>query len=69
MRKQLLLNFGMTLKKRRFLKQLRGKKRWVESYDEIRSTFEDLLVLQEFAKEDPESEKNWMKLFLSWLKN
>ena len=40
-----------------FLKQLRGKKRWVESYDEIRGTFEDLLVLQEFAKEDPESEK------------
>ncbi|CAI9685162.1 peptide chain release factor 2 [Elizabethkingia anophelis] len=46
-----------------FLKQLRGKKRWVESYDEIRSTFEDLLVLQEFAKEDPESEKELDEAF------
>jgi peptide chain release factor 2 len=51
-----------------FLKQLRGKKRWVESYDEIRSTFEDLLVLQEFAKEDPESEKELDGLFHNWLK-
>ena len=39
------------------------KKRWVESYDEIRSTFEDLLVLQEFAKEDPESEKELDEAF------
>lgn len=46
-----------------FLKQLRGKKIWVESYDEIRSTFEDLLVLQEFAKEDPESEKELDEAF------
>lgn len=46
-----------------FLKQLRGKKRWVEGYDEIRSTFEDLLVLQEFAKEDPESEKELDEAF------
>ncbi|MDV3782236.1 peptide chain release factor 2 [Elizabethkingia anophelis] len=46
-----------------FLKQLREKKRWVESYDEIRSTFEDLLVLQEFAKEDPESEKELDEAF------
>lgn len=46
-----------------FLKQLRGKKRWVEGYDDIRSTFEDLLVLQEFAKEDPESEKELDEAF------
>ncbi|MBS1570871.1 MAG: peptide chain release factor 2 [Bacteroidetes bacterium] len=40
-----------------FLKQLRSKKKWVEDYQEIHSQFEDLLVLMEFAKEDPESEK------------
>lgn len=40
-----------------FLKQLRSKKRWVEDYEEIRTQFEDLQVLMEFAKEDPDSEK------------
>ena len=40
-----------------FLKQLRSKKKWVESYEEIKSEFEDLQVLLEFAKEDPDSEK------------
>jgi peptide chain release factor 2 len=40
-----------------FLKQLRSKKRWVEDYEEISTQFEDLQVLLEFAKEDPDSEK------------
>ena len=46
-----------------FLKQLRGKKRWVEDYNEIKNTFEDLQVLQEFAKEDAESEKELDEAF------
>ncbi len=40
-----------------FLKQLRSKKKWVEDYEEIAFEFEDLQVLVEFAKEDPDSEK------------
>lgn len=40
-----------------FLKQLRSKKKWVEEYKEIHQGFEDLQVLLEFAKEDPESEQ------------
>ncbi len=40
-----------------FLKQLRSKKKWVEDYEEINTQFEDLQVLVEFAKEDPDSEK------------
>lgn len=40
-----------------FLKQIRSKKKWVEEYDKIHSKFEDLEVLIEFAKEDPDSEK------------
>ncbi|MGX9987278.1 peptide chain release factor 2 [Chryseobacterium sp. POL2] len=40
-----------------FLKQLRSKKKWVEDYEDIFTEFEDLQVLLEFAKEDPESEK------------
>ncbi len=40
-----------------FLKQLRSKKKWVEDYEEIHTQFEDLQVLMEFAKEDPDSEK------------
>ena len=40
-----------------FLKQLRSKKKWVEGYDDIKTEFEDLQVLLEFAKEDPDSEK------------
>ena len=39
-----------------FLKQLRSKKKWVEDYEEIHTGFEDLQVLAEFAKEDPDSE-------------
>lgn len=46
-----------------FLKQLRSKKRWVEDYEEIRSQFEDLQVLMEFAKEDPDSEKELDQAF------
>ena len=57
MRKQLLPEFWNDPKEAEVFKATSWKKRWVESYDEIRSTFEDLLVLQEFAKEDPESEK------------
>ncbi len=40
-----------------FLKQLRSKKKWVEDYEEIHTSFEDMQVLMEFAKEDPDSEK------------
>lgn len=40
-----------------FLKALRSQKKWVEDFDSIKSTFQDLEVLAEFAKEDPESEK------------
>lgn len=40
-----------------FLKQLRSKKKWVEDYEEIFTQFEDLQVLMDFAKEDPDSEK------------
>ncbi len=39
-----------------FMKQLRSKKKWVNDYEEIFSRFEDLQVLVDFAKEDPESE-------------
>lgn len=39
-----------------FLKQLRSKKRWVEDYESIETQFEDMQVLMEFAKEDPDSE-------------
>ncbi|ADQ83018.1 Protein chain release factor B [Riemerella anatipestifer RA-GD] len=38
-----------------FLKQLRSKKKWVEDYEEIHTGLEDLQVLIEFAKEDPDS--------------
>ncbi len=38
-----------------FMKQLRSKKKWVDDYEEIFSRFEDVQVLQEFAKEDPAS--------------
>ena len=40
-----------------FMKQLRSKKKWVNDYEEIVSRFEDIQVLLEFAKEDPESEQ------------
>ncbi|WP_294206843.1 peptide chain release factor 2 [uncultured Chryseobacterium sp.] len=46
-----------------FLKQLRSKKKWVEAYDEISDQFEDLQVLAEFAKEDPDSEKELDETF------
>ncbi|SIQ57839.1 peptide chain release factor 2 [Chryseobacterium sp. RU33C] len=46
-----------------FLKQLRSKKKWVESYDEIQTQFEDLQVLADFAKEDPDSEKELDETF------
>ncbi|MBW8361033.1 MAG: peptide chain release factor 2 [Kaistella sp.] len=40
-----------------FMKQLRSRKKWVNDYEEIFSRFEDLQVLLDFAKEDPDSEK------------
>ncbi len=40
-----------------FMKQLRSKKKWVDDYDEIFSRFEDIQVLAEFAREDPDSDK------------
>lgn len=40
-----------------FLKQLRSKKSWVEDYAEVKTLFEDISVLLEFAKEDKESEE------------
>src|SRR5690606_16443136 len=39
------------------MKQLRSKKKWVDDYDEIFSRFEDIQVLAEFAREDPDSDK------------
>jgi peptide chain release factor 2 len=38
-----------------FMKQLRSKKKWVDDYEEIFTRFEDIQVLMEFAKEDPDS--------------
>ncbi|EJL72997.1 peptide chain release factor 2 [Chryseobacterium populi] len=46
-----------------FLKQLRSKKKWVEDYEDINTQFEDLQVLMEFAKEDPDSEKELDEAF------
>ena len=46
-----------------FLKQLRSKKKWVEEYEEIHKEFEDLQVLVEFSKEDPDSEKEVQDIF------
>ena len=40
-----------------FMKQLRSKKKWVQDYEEIFARFEDIQVLIDFAKEDPDSEK------------
>ncbi len=37
-----------------FMKQLRSKKKWVDTYDEIQSRFEDVQVLLDFAREDPD---------------
>lgn len=48
-----------------FLKQLRSKKKWVEDYEEIHTQFEDLQVLADFAKEDPDSEKELDETFPS----
>lgn len=46
-----------------FLKQLRSKKKWVEEFEEIHTEFEDLQVLVEFSKEDPDSEKEVENIF------
>ena len=46
-----------------FLKQLRSKKKWVEEYEKILKEFEDLQVLVEFSKEDPDSEKEVEDIF------
>lgn len=44
-----------------FLRTLRSKKKWVEDYDVIFNDFEDLQVLIEFSKEDPDSEEEAAK--------
>ncbi|KEY20062.1 peptide chain release factor 2 [Kaistella antarctica] len=46
-----------------FMKQLRSKKKWVNDYEEIFSRFEDIQVLMDFAKEDPDSEKELNESF------
>ena len=46
-----------------FLKQLRSKKKWVEEYEDIHKEFEDLQVLVEFSKEDPDSEREVEDIF------
>lgn len=46
-----------------FMKQLRSKKKWVDDYEEIFSRFEDVQVLADFAKEDPDSEKELAESF------
>lgn len=45
------------------LKELRGKKQWVIDYDKIVAQIDDLEVLYEFAKEDPDSETELNSLF------
>ena len=46
-----------------FMKQLRSKKKWVDDYEEIFTRFEDIQVLMDFAKEDPDSEKELDETF------
>ncbi len=46
-----------------FMKQLRSRKKWVTDYEEIFSRFEDIQVLADFAKEDPDSEKELDEAF------
>lgn len=46
-----------------FLKHLRSKKKWVEDYEAIHTQYEDLEVLQEFAKEDKDSENELDETF------
>jgi peptide chain release factor 2 len=38
------------------MKEIQGLKYWVESYAKLKSGFEDLVVMLEFAKEDPSEE-------------
>ena len=46
-----------------FMKQLRSKKKWVNDYEEIFTRYEDIQVLMDFAKEDPDSEKELDEAF------
>ncbi len=46
-----------------FMKQLRSKKKWVNDYEEIFARFEDIQVLQDFAKEDADSEQELEESF------
>lgn len=46
-----------------FMKQMRSKKKWVNDYEEILSRFEDIQVLIDFAKEDPDSETELEEAF------
>jgi len=45
------------------LKELRSKKQWVIDYDKIVEQIDDLEVLYDFAKEDPESETELTSLY------
>ncbi|MFA7272699.1 MAG: peptide chain release factor 2 [Crocinitomicaceae bacterium] len=38
------------------MKEIQGLKYWVESYSKLKTGFEDLVVMLEFAKEDPSEE-------------
>ncbi len=46
-----------------FMKQMRSKKKWLTDYSDIKTQFEDLQVLADFAKEDADSEKELNEQF------
>jgi len=50
------------------MRNLRGKKKWVEDYTKVRSDGEDLLVLYEFFKEEEATEQDVTKQFDKTLK-
>ncbi len=50
------------------MKTLRGKKKWVEDYNQVRSDCEDLNVLYDFYKEDEASEDEVMQQYDKTLK-
>lgn len=58
-----LLNSGTTRRSRSIPEATPLQEKWVEAYEEIHTQFEDLQVLMDFAREDPDSEKSLMKLF------
>ncbi len=46
-----------------FLKQLRGKKRWVEDYNEIKIHLKTYRFFRNLQKKMPKVRRNWMKPF------